>query len=1184
MACPFFVLLMALSVISLNVNGLRDADKRMGLLQWLNSLPAPVDVVCLQETHCQSEAECGLWFSSSRFSCLVSPGSARSCGCIMLFRPTLKLVRSWSDDAGRFVQSEFSFQDSCFRVLCVYAPNRNPARDLFFDQLDALVDPAIPTVLCGDFNTVFDRSLDRAGSSVDDTSRESTLALTRLFDSCCVVDVWRCLHPSVSAFTWSRWDGSLSSRIDLFGCPFPWISSVVACDILPCPFSDHCAVLFSVNVPRAVSRGPGRWKLNISYLDDDDYVSLISDFLVDWRRHQNRFSSLAKWWEACKAQIKGLSISYGVAKSRACHGQRDLLVRLADHLKSKVDLGISSCLGPYKSTLAELAKLDLKVAQGAQVRSRVQWVEEGESSSAFFFRLERKRGADRRISALRSSNGVIVSDTPALCDVIASFYSDLFRSQPTDDCARTSLLQNVNSSLSSEAAESCEGFLSVEECRIALLGMARRKAPGSDGLPMEFYLKFWDLLGDDLVCVLNSCFRSGCLSRSQRRGVISLSFKKGDRLDIRNWRPISLLNVDYKLAARTIAGRLLRVIHLVVEKDQTCGVPGRFIGENVAFLRDVVDFATLSNSPVALLSLDQEKAFDRVEWSFMRDTLLTMGFGPSFVSWVDLFYCNVQSAVDVNGHLSPFFALSRGVRQGCPLSPLLYVLVAEVLACNIRANPRIIGLTLPGSASPLPVISQYADDTSLVVTTDDAIEAVFDTYSLFESGSGAKLNQSKSKGLWLGSWAGRTDPPVALDWSPTRLKILGVFLGLGNLEVANWRPRIDAVENVLFSWRQRVLSFQGRSLVINALALARVWYVASLIHMPPWVLKELNSLVFNFFWKGRRELVSRSCVVQHPQLGGFSVINVKLKVWSLVVQWIRRFVCSPASWSIFMSFWFHSCLKLSPLQVFSDPYSVVVRDLPQFYQSLVLAWRAVDGSYSAARSTLVMASGHALSTASNMSAKSCYVYLLSESYSPPHCVLKFSHRFGDLYWSSTWQQLFLFGLDRPVIDLSWKISHGVLYTAARLFSFGLNYGVSCFCRTAPETPEHLFFSCPLAHSVLSWLQSLLFRSSPRCPSLSCRHVLFGFNPEELRVVPNVFVYMLNVCKYFIWHARNDFRFRDVQPGAIVAIEGVKSRVRFYLPLLFKRFKSPRRRRYFSRQWGACGIIGSVIGCRFVVHL
>ena len=165
--------------------------------------------------------------------------------------------------------------------------------------------------------------------------------------------------------------------------------------------------------------------------------------------------------------------------------------------------------------------------------------------------------------------------------------------------------------------------------------MAKRKAPGSDGLPMEFYVKFWDLLGADLVYVLNSCYRVRCLALSQRSGVISFSFKKGDHLGIRNWRPISHLNVDYKLAARVIAGRLLKVINLVVNNDQTCGVPGRFIGENVAFLRDVVDYATLSDVPVAILSLDQEKVFDRVEWPFLHTTLRAMGFGDSFVNWVN---------------------------------------------------------------------------------------------------------------------------------------------------------------------------------------------------------------------------------------------------------------------------------------------------------------------------------------------------------------------------------------------------------------------------------------------------------------------------------------------------------------------------------------------------------------------
>ena len=170
-----------------------------------------------------------------------------------------------------------------------------------------------------------------------------------------------------------------------------------------------------------------------------------------------------------------------------------------------------------------------------------------------------------------------------------------------------------------------------------------------------------------------------------------------------------------------------------------------------------------------------------------------------------------------------------------------------------------------------------------------------------------------------------------------------------------------------------------------------------------------------------------------------------------------------------------------------------------------------------------------------------------------------------------------------MIDVSWKIAHGVLWTGQRLVStFGMSHiRIACFCNPlSTESLEHLFFSCPLAQAVLSWLQSLMSRCSALIPSLSCRHVLFGFNCDELCVVPRGFVYMLNVCKYFLWSARNDYRFRDIVPSSGT----VCARVRFHLPLLFKRFRLSRRRRYFVRQWGARGIVASILDGRLVVHL
>ena len=256
-------------------------------------------------------------------------------------------------------------------------------------------------------------------------------------------------------------------------------------------------------------------------------------------------------------------------------------------------------------------------------------------------------------------------------------------------------------------------------------------------------------------------------------------------------------------------------------------------------------------------------------------------------------------------------------------------------------------MSLPGLQSPLPCLSQYADDTSVIASSDQAIVSVFDTYDLYERGSGSQLNLSKSKGLWLGPWNGRSDSPVAIDWSSMKIKVLRVFLGPLDLEEDNWRPRLSAVENVLLSWHQCALSFRGKAHVINALALSRIWYVASLIHMLSWVLRELNSLLFKFFWKGKPDLVSRAVVVQPNCCGGFSVVDVNLKVSALLLQWIRRFASSPSSWVSFLVYWFNPHLGLSPVQVFANP-PVFDVNLPPFYVSLLCAWRLAGGSASPA--------------------------------------------------------------------------------------------------------------------------------------------------------------------------------------------------------------------------------------------
>ena len=281
--------------------------------------------------------------------------------------------------------------------------------------------------------------------------------------------------------------------------------------------------------------------------------------------------------------------------------------------------------------------------------------------------------------------------------------------------------------------------------------------------------------------------------------------------------------------------------------------------------------------------------------------------------------------------------------------------------------------------------------------------------------------------------------------------------------------------------------------------------------MPLWVHAELARLIFPFFWKGKPDLVAREVVTQPPTAVGFSVVDIKV-----LVQWIRRYASSSSGWLIF-SFWFSNKFHATIDAVLANPSAYYSGLLPPFYRAFLSVWREVEGSYFQCCSSFVVGSlsPYHCCPVTEASGKHVYQFLLSESRAPPHCVEKFRPQYGDLCWPSTWSQLFSSNLDRPVIDLSWKLAHSVLCTADRLIGFGYAIDATCFCSTALDTPSHLFFSCPLSQSALCWLQSLMFSYSFSCPSLVCRHVLFSFAPRELRSLPKVFIYVLNVCKFFI---------------------------------------------------------------------
>ena len=277
-------------------------------------------------------------------------------------------------------------------------------------------------------------------------------------------------------------------------------------------------------------------------------------------------------------------------------------------------------------------------------------------------------------------------------------------------------------------------------------------------------------------------------------------------------------------------------------------------------------------TPLALISIDQLKAFDCVSHSLLFSTLQHFGFGPNFIRWIKLIYNSVSSSVKVNGWLTSFIALERAFCQGCALSMPLYVLTLEILALRITHIPRIKGIT-PPSSTEIVKLSQYADDTTFMLRDDNSINETFNTLSLYEATSGAKINLDKCKGLWFGAFRSRTDQLLSFDWYNTYIpeKILGLFFGNVDCIKLNIERRLQSLRNTIAAWKHRDLSFKGKALVINGLLTSTLWYTATSIHLPPWAITEIEQEIYHFFGDFKKLLTTCNILALPLSEGGFNI-------------------------------------------------------------------------------------------------------------------------------------------------------------------------------------------------------------------------------------------------------------------------------------------------------------------------
>ncbi|KAJ3590370.1 hypothetical protein NHX12_008322 [Muraenolepis orangiensis] len=442
-----------------------------------------------------------------------------------------------------------------------------------------------------------------------------------------------------------------------------------------------------------------------------------------WGLRKSEFGSLMMWWEVGKAQIRVFCQQYtSHSTSKLKAAVEDLETSIRD-----LELGLQRDSIPSAGQLLQKKRLELSSflqerVKGALVRCRFLEIKEMDAPTPFFFNLERSVVQRKQMSCLKLLGGRVTSSPGEMRNHAMDFYTDLFGGEQCSIEGREEILEGLPQ-LSPEEKAAQDLELTLEELTGAVNQMASGRAPGIDGLSGEF-LKHSSthIFGADLHGVFSECFRTRSLPASCRRAVLSLLPKKEDLALLKNWRPVALLTVDYKVLSRALSNRLKGILEMVIQQDQTYCIPDRTIMDNIFFMRDVMDVFRVHGVNVGVVSLDQEIAFDRVYHLYLFSALRAYGIGEGFLAWVGLLYNCAQCLVKMGAGLS------------------MPILAIEPLLCRLRS--KLSGLALPASCGleRPSTLSAYADDVSIFVSSQRDIQCLQDTLSLYERASSARVN------------------------------------------------------------------------------------------------------------------------------------------------------------------------------------------------------------------------------------------------------------------------------------------------------------------------------------------------------------------------------------------------------------------------------------------------------------
>ncbi|KAL5784031.1 hypothetical protein ACOSQ2_006423 [Xanthoceras sorbifolium] len=647
-------------------------------------------------------------------------------------------------------------------------------------------------------------------------------------------------------FTWNNKRGgsrNVQERLDRFFATSQWVNlfSGIKVEHLGFMFSDHrpISAKFVHGGPSGSGGGDRKFRFEPFWLKDEECYSVI-----------------------CTAWG-------GLDRETSGRGLRDKLGLCADRLenwsKKKCEINLlydrkqsEQVLDAIKSRERELESLISKEELYWKQRSRVDWLLAGDKNSKFFHRRATARKKKNQISSLLDSRGVRRESEQGMSSVVLDYFSDLFRSiRPSfsDLSAASSFLESkVNAQMAGRLGEA----FTRAEVRSAVFEMGPNKAPGPDGFHALFFQKFWNVVGEDVSSVCLKVLNGGCSIEEFNTTNVVLIPKVKNPERMTDFRPISLCSVIYKTVSKVMANRLKEILPFIISSEQSAFVPGRLIFDNimVAFeLLHSIKKQKKGKRGYAAIKLDMSKAYDRVEWGFLEFIMEKVGFPNHFRALVMDCVSTSKLSFLVNGKSVGEVSPQRGLRQGCPLSPYLFLLCAEALSTLIKGNEsngQSLGMRCC-RGSPLVSHLFFADDSIVFCRVSvQNCEKLKQILNVYEKASGQRINLQKSNITF--------SPNVEDDRCASILNCLGlanaqahdIYLGLPTMVGKNKRKTFSDIKERVWrkirGWKGNLFSMGGKEVLIKAVAQAIPTFTMSIFQLPSVLCNELCSMIMGFWW------------------------------------------------------------------------------------------------------------------------------------------------------------------------------------------------------------------------------------------------------------------------------------------------------------------------------------------------